>query len=131
MPDPHLLLNALGWLLFGAAMTIGWLDLHPWPVQLATTPVYVLLGFLVSLPLGHLYDRLGVGRLSFGRTLAIIVLASYAAGVAWIALFWCYRFLGPAEAVFKLIVGPTAWLRFPPEWIFDGAFSDGALPVPA
>ena len=128
-PTAHLLLNAAGWLLFGAAMTIGWLDIHPWPVQLATTPVYVLLGFLVSLPLGRVYDRLGVGRTSFGRTLAIIVLGSYAAGVAWIALFYWYRHLGPAAAVFKLIVGATASLRFPPEWIFDGAFSDGALPL--
>ena len=32
-----------GWLLFGAAMMIGRLDVRPWAVVLATTPVYILL----------------------------------------------------------------------------------------
>src|SRR5687767_5443250 len=77
-PTPHLLLNFAGWLLFGAAMTIGWIEVMPWHVQLATTPVYIVLGFLVSLLLGRAYDRLGVGQSTFGRTLAIIVAGSFA-----------------------------------------------------
>src|SRR5688572_11708731 len=69
----YLLLNVGGWLLFGAAMMIGWLDVQPWEVVLATTPVYILIGFLLSLVLGLVYDRLRVGPASFGRALAISV----------------------------------------------------------
>ena len=83
-PSGYLLLTAGGWLLFGAAMMIGWLDVMPWAVILATTPVYILIGFLLSLLLGRVYDRLGVGPASFGRTLAITVAAAYAAGVVWV-----------------------------------------------
>jgi hypothetical protein len=71
----YLLLNAGGWLLFGAAMMIGWLGEIPWEVILAIQPVYILIGFLLSLLLGLLYDRLGVGPSSFGRALAIIAAA--------------------------------------------------------
>ena len=65
----YLLLNVGGWLAFGVAMMIGWLDVYPWEVVLATTPVYILIGFLLSLLLGLVYDRLGVGPASFGRAL--------------------------------------------------------------
>ena len=124
----YLLLNVGGWLLFGAAMSIGWLEVRPWDVLLATTPAYILIGFLVSLLLGRVYDRLGVGQASFGRTLAITVAASYAAGVLWIAAFYYYRRFGAAIAHSVIIGGPSS-LQFPNEWIFDGALSDGALPL--
>jgi two-component system, LytTR family, sensor kinase len=124
----HLLLNAAGWLLFGAAMSIGWLDIMPWHVQLATTPAYILLGFLTSLLLGRVYDRLGVGPASFGRTLAITVVGSYVAGSVWIAAFYAYRQLG-AAAAHSIIIGAPSPLHFRGEWILDGAFSDGALPL--
>lgn len=128
-PSRHLLLNAAGWLMFGAAMSIGWLDIMPWDVLLATTPAYVLLGFLTSLLLGRVYDRLGVGPASFGRTLAITVVGSYVFGCLWIVAFHWFRHYGAATAVHSLIIGAPSPLRFSPEWILDGAFSDGALPL--
>jgi hypothetical protein len=127
-PATHLFINAAGWLLFGAAMTIGWIEIMPWHVQLATTPVYILLGFLVSLLLGRAYDRLGVGRSTFGRTLAIIVAGSFAGGALWIVAFYCYRLFG-ANFVHSLVIGGPSPLEFRGEWIFDGTFSDGALPL--
>src|SRR5688500_3191552 len=129
-PTPHLLLNAFGWLLFGTAMMIGWLDIMPWHVLLATAPVYILIGFVVSLPLGRVYDRLGVGRGSLGRTIAIIVVGSYAAGLLWITVFYFYRIYGAALVHSVIIGGPSALgVVYRDEWIFDGAFSDGALPL--
>ena len=127
-PVTPLLLNIAGWLLFGAAMTIGWIEVMPWHVQLATTPVYIILGFLTSLLLGRAYDRLGVGRSSFGRTLAIIVAGSFAGGALWIVAFYCYRLFG-ANFAHSLVIGGPSPLEFRGEWIFDGTFSDGALPL--
>ena len=128
LPIAYPLLNAAGWLLFGTAMMIGWLELSPWHVLLATTPVYVLIGFLVSLLLGRVYDQLGVGRSSFGRTLIVIVAGSFAAGAVWIVVFYYYRHYGAAIAHSVIIGGPSR-LQFEREWILDGAFSDGTLPL--
>ena len=123
-----LLLNVGGWALFGIAMVIGWMDVLPWSAILATQPVYVLIGFLLSLLLGFVYDRLGVGPASFGRTLAIIVAASYAAGVLWALLFYYYRHFG-AAMIHSAIIGAPSSLRFRPGWILDGALVNGALPL--
>lgn len=127
-PSGALLLNTGGWLLFGAAMMIGWLDVMPWAVILATQPVYILIGFLLSLLLGLVYDRLGVGPASFGRALAITVAGSYAAGVLWIVAFYAYRHFG-AAVVHSLIVGAPSALAFRRGWILDGALVNGALPL--
>ena len=127
-PLAHPLLNAAGWLLFGAAMMVGWLELAPWHVLLATTPAYILIGFLLSLVLGRAYDRLGVGRSSFGRTLAIILAGSFAAGALWMVAFYWYRQFG-AALVHSVIIGGPSPLRFRGEWILDGTLSDGALPL--
>ena len=122
------LLNAVGWLLFGIAMMIGSLDVAPWHVILATESVYVVVGYLLSLLLGRVYDRLGVGRASFGRTLAIIVVGSFAAGMLWIAVLYYYRQYG-AAMVHSIMIGGPSPLRFPPGWVLDDGFSDGALPL--
>jgi sensor histidine kinase YesM len=122
------LLNVGGWLLFGAAMMIGWLDVHPWQVVLATTPVYILIGFLMSLLLALVYDRLDVGPASFGRALAISVAASYAAGVVWTVAYYYYRHHG-AGIIHSLIIGAPSSLSFRHEWILDGALINGALPL--
>jgi two-component system, LytTR family, sensor kinase len=124
----YLLLNGGGWLLFGAAMMIGWLDVQPWQVVLATTPVYILIGFLLSLLLGLVYDRLGVGPASFGRALAISVAASYAAGVLWTVAYYYYRHYG-AGIIHSVIVGVPSSLSFRHEWILDGALINGCLPL--
>jgi hypothetical protein len=117
-----------GWLLFGAAMMIGWLDVTPWQVVLATTPVYILIGFLMSLLLALVYDRLDVGPASFGRALAISIAASYAAGVLWTIAYYYYRHHG-AGVIHSLIIGAPSWLSFRHEWILDGALINGALPL--
>src|SRR5688500_2816648 len=127
-PSGYLLLNAGGWLVFGAAMMIGSLDVMPWDVILATEPVYILIGFLLSLLLGRVYDRLGVGPASFGRTLAISVAGSCAAGVLWNVAFYYYRQLG-AGIIHSVIFGAQSSLGFPPGWILDGALVQCVLPL--
>src|SRR5688572_18824717 len=115
----YLLLNVVGWLLFGVAMIIGWLDVNPWEVVLATTPVYILIGFLLSLLLGFVYDRLGAGPASFGRALAISVVGSYAAGVLWTVAYYYHRHHG-AGIIHSVIVGAPSSLSFRHGWILDG-----------
>jgi len=127
-PSAKLLLNLGGWLLFGVAMVIGWMDVMPWSVILATQPPYILIGFLMSLLLGFVYDRVGVGPASFGRALAITLVASYAAGVLWAVAFYYYRHHG-AVMVHSAIIGGPSSLRFRPGWMLDGALVNGALPL--
>jgi LytS/YehU family sensor histidine kinase len=100
----------------------------PWDVILATQTVYVLIGFLLSLALGAAYERLGVGPASFGRALVVIVAGSYAAGVLWIVAYYAYRHFG-AGFVHSLILGEPSSLAFRREFILDGAFINGALPL--
>ena len=109
-------------------MIIGWLDDMPWDVILAVQPVYILIGFLLSLLLGLVYDRLGVGPTSFGRTLAITVVGSYVAGVLWIVAFYYYRHFG-AAIVHSLIVGAPSSLQFRRGFILDQALVNGAFPL--
>ena len=126
-PSGYVLLNVGGWLWFGAAVMIGWLEQYPWEVILAITPVYILIGFLLSLLLGLAYDRLGVGPSSFGRALAISLAGSYAAAVLWTVAFYYYRHFG-AVIIHSVIVGTPSSLSFPPEWILDGTL-DNSLPL--
>jgi two-component system LytT family sensor kinase len=123
----YLLLNMGGWLFFGAAVMIGWLEQYPWEVGLAITPAYILIGFLLSLLLGLAYDRLGVGPASFGRAVAISLAASYAAAMLWTAAFYFYRHFA-ASIIHSVIIGAPSSLTFPPEWIFDGTL-DNSLPL--
>ncbi|HKU17525.1 MAG TPA: histidine kinase [Steroidobacteraceae bacterium] len=123
-----LLLNVGGWLLFGVAMMIGWLDVNPWEAVLAITPVYILLGFLLSLLLGLVYDRLGVGPASFGRALAISIVGSYAAGVLWTIAYYYYRHYA-AAIIHSVIIGAPSSLAFRHGWILDGALINGCLPL--
>jgi hypothetical protein len=122
-----LLLNVGGWLFFGAAVMIGWLEQYPWDVILTITPAYILIGFLLSLLLGLAYDRLGVGPASFGRALAISFAGSYAAAVLWTAAFYYYRHF-VANVIHSVLIGAPSPLFFPPEWIFDGTL-DNSLPL--
>ena len=127
-PSGYLLLNVGGWLLFGVAMMIGSLDVMPWDVILATESVYVLVGFLLSLLLGRVYDRLGVEPGSFGRTLAISVAGACAAGMLWNVVFYYHRHYG-AAILHSLIIGEPSRLRFPRRWILDGALEHCILPL--
>jgi hypothetical protein len=124
----YALLNVGGWLVFGAAMVVGFIDEVPWDVVLAIQPVYILIGFLLSLLLGLVYDWLGVGPASFGRALAIIVTASYVAGVLWTMAFFVYRHFG-AASVHSVIIDAPSSLRFRRGWFLDGALVNGALPL--
>jgi two-component system LytT family sensor kinase len=127
-PSPKVLVNVGGWLLFGVAMVIGFMDVMPWSAILATQPPYVLIGFVLSLLLGFFYDKVGVGPASFGRTLGIIVVASYVAGLLWILAFYYYRHYG-ANTVHSFIIGGPSPLRIRHGWILDGALVNGALPL--
>src|SRR5688500_16114462 len=118
----------IGWFLFGIAMMVGSLDVMPWDVILATQPVYVLIGFSLSLLLGRVYDRLGVWPASFGRALAISVAGACVAGILWNVVFYYYRHLG-AGIIHSVIVGAPSSLRFRREWILDGALVHGVLPM--
>jgi hypothetical protein len=111
-PRGYLLLNVAGWLLFGTGMVVASLRANPWSVLLAITPVHILIGFLVSLLLGFVLDRLGVGPASFGRALAIIVAGSLIAGLLFTATFNIYRYYG-APNVHSLIIGGPSPLANP------------------
>ena len=124
----HPLLIIGGWLLFGVAMMIGSLDVAPWDVILATESVYVIVGLLLVLLLGRVYDRLGVRPGSFGRTLAISVAGSVLAGMLWNVAFYYHRQYG-AATLHSLIIGAPSQLRFPREWVLDGALEHCILPL--
>jgi two-component system LytT family sensor kinase len=94
-------------------------DVQPDQVILATTPVYILIGFLLSLLLGPVYDRLGVGPASFGRALAISVAASYVAGALWTVAFHAYRHFG-AGFISAMLGGPSALPRERAWWALEG-----------
>ena len=127
VPRGYLLLNLAVWLFFGTAVMIGWLEQYPWDVNVVLAPAYILIGFLLSLLLGLVYDRLGVGPVSFGRALAITVVASYVGGVLWTVAFYYFRHFGAAP-VHSVIVGGASALSFPRGWIFDGSL-DNSLPL--
>jgi two-component system, LytTR family, sensor kinase len=118
-PSGYLLLNVAGWLLFGIGLMIVSLDVQPDQVILATTPVYILIGFLLSLLLGPVYDRLGVGPASFGRALAISVVASYVAGALWTIAFHAYRHFG-AGVISGILGGPSTVPEGRQWWALDG-----------
>jgi hypothetical protein len=120
VPSGYLLIHAAGWLVFGVAMMIIWTDLHPWHVALAMTPGYIVIGFVLSLLLGPVYDRLGVGPASFGSALAVIVAGSYVAGSLWTMAFAVYRHGGAADTIHSLIIGGPSSLSFRREWLLDG-----------
>ena len=124
----YLRLNVAGWLVFGVAMMIGSLDVMPWDAILATESVYVVVGFLLAMLLGRVYDRLGVGPASFGRTLAMSAVGSIVAGMLWNAVFYYHRHYG-AATLHSLIIGEPSQLQFPPEWILDGALEHCILPL--
>jgi two-component system, LytTR family, sensor kinase len=126
-PSGYLLLNVGGWLFFGAAVMIGWLEQYPWDVILAIAPAFILIGFLLSLLLGLAYDRLGVGPASFGRALAISLAGSYAAAVLWTGAFYYYRHFA-AGIIHSAIIGAPSSLSFPSDWILDGTL-DNSLPL--
>ena len=127
-PSRRLLLSAGAWLVFGIAMMIGSLDVMPWDVILATESVYVLVGFLLALLLGVVYDRLGVRPTAFGRTLAISVAGASAAGMLWNVVFYYHRHYG-AATLHSLIIGAPSQLSFRREWILDGALEHCVLPL--
>ncbi|MES2521282.1 MAG: histidine kinase [Gemmatimonadota bacterium] len=102
------LLNAGGWLLFSIVWGAGRFMEVPWAEFTVIHVSYLLTGYLLSLLLGVLYDRLGVGPASFGRSLAIILAASYVAGLVWVISAYYFRDLGVASMVRTLITGdPT------------------------
>jgi two-component system LytT family sensor kinase len=121
----YMLLNVAGWLFFGVAVLIGWVEQYPWKVNVLITPGYILIGFVLSLVLGVVYDRLNVGPASFGRAIAISLVASYLAGVTWTGAFYMYQHYG-AGIIHSAIFGGS--LSFPPDWIFDGSL-DNSLPL--
>jgi two-component system, LytTR family, sensor kinase len=127
-PRGYLLLSVGGWLVFGVAMMIGSLDVMPWDVILATESVYVLIGLLLALLLGRVYDRFGVRPASFGRTLAISVVGSIAVGMLWNIVFYYHRQYG-AATIHSLIIGRPSRIHFPREWILDGALEHCILPL--
>jgi hypothetical protein len=118
-PGGYVLISLGGCLLCGIGMGVVWLGLYSWRVVLATTPVYILIGFLMSLLLARVYDRLGVGPASFGRALAISGAASYAGGLLWTMAFYAYRDFA-AGIILSTAGGPAR--SFHDEWILDGGF---------
>ena len=90
-PSSYVLFKVGGWLVFSIAMMIGSLDVAPWHVILASESVYVLIGLVLALLLDRVYDRLGLGLASFGRTLTMSVMGACVAGMLWNAGFYYHR----------------------------------------
>jgi hypothetical protein len=107
------LINAAGWLLFGIVWGTGRFLEMEWEAFVAIQVPYILTGYLLSLLLGFFYDRLSVGPASFGRSLAIIVVASYAAGLLWVISAHYYRMFG-TDIVHSLLIGAPSPLTYPP-----------------
>jgi two-component system LytT family sensor kinase len=105
------LLNLGGWLLFGVVWGWGRFLEMEWEAFVAIQVPYILTGFVLSVPLAFLYDRLRVGPASFGRSLAIIVVASYAAGLLWVISAHYYRLYG-TEIVHSIIIGAPSPLGY-------------------
>ena len=105
------LVNAGGWLLFGVVWGTGRFLEMQWEAFVAIQVPYILTGFLLSMLLGFVYDRLGVGPVSFARSLAIIGVASYAAGLLWVVSAHYYRLWG-ASLVHSMIVGAPSPLPY-------------------
>lgn len=118
-PAGYVLISLGGCLLCGVGMGVVWLGLYSWQVVLATTPVYILIGFVMSLLLARVYDRLGVGPASFVRAIAISGAASYVAGLLWTMVFYAYRD-SVAGIILSTAGGPAR--NFHDEWILDGGF---------
>ena len=122
-----MLLNIGGWLLFGTGVMIGWAELYPWHVNVVTTPPYILIGFVLSLLLGVLYDRVGVGPASFGRALAITLVASAVGGALWSVLFTAYQ-CSIANSIHSLLIGGPSRLGCRHPQYLDGSL-DNSLPL--
>jgi two-component system, LytTR family, sensor kinase len=107
-----LLFSLGGWLLYGITWGIAPFTEGPRELFIVVQSVYIVLGFLLSLLLGVVYERLGVGPPSFGRSLAIIVVLSYAAGLVWMFAFYYYRLFG-APIVYSIVVDAAFPLATP------------------
>ena len=117
-PRGYLLLNVGGWLLFGVGMTVVAMDVQPWQLAIATTPAYILIGFVLSLLLSLLYNRLRVGPKSFGRAVGISLAGSYVAGVLWTLPFHAYRhFVSPF--ISGMLGRPTSLPEGRQWWVLD------------
>ena len=108
------LLNFAGWALFGVVWGTGRFLEMQWEAFVAIQAPYILTGYLLSLLLGFTYDRVGVGPASFGRSLAIIVAASYAAGMLWVVSAHYYQDFGGSRFVHSLLIGGPSPIQYPP-----------------
>jgi hypothetical protein len=122
------LFNVGTWLFFGVAWSIGPFLEMPGHVFMALQAAYPLLGFFLSLLLGVVYDRLYVGPRSFGRSLAIIVVASYAGGVLWTYAYYQYRVFG-APVMHSMIIRAPSPITTPPGFPILSRAIGAALPL--
>jgi two-component system, LytTR family, sensor kinase len=76
-----------GWLAFGAAMGLSRIARYPLGYMLATKTVLMVLGFAITLGLRALYRPLLAREPSLGRLILVATVVSYAAALAWTALY--------------------------------------------
>ncbi len=79
-----------GWLLFAVAMSIGRAGEWPTAVIVLIEWPFALLGFATTLVLDRVFRRVPFATLTTGRTLGVVVIASWLAGMAWTAVFHTY-----------------------------------------
>ena len=125
---PGGLIHSAIWLSYGVVWLIGPALELPWSTFIAIHPAYPVIGFLLSLLLALAYDRLGVGPASFARSLLIIGLASYAAGLAWIYAYQAYRVFG-APVLHSLVIGEPSPLTMPRDVPILSRAIGSALPM--
>jgi two-component system LytT family sensor kinase len=120
-------INLSAWLLFAIAWGVGPFADMPWHAFVAFQLPYIFIGYVMSLLLAVVYDRVGVGPASLPRSLGIIVPFAYAAGILWMAAFSNYRVLvGPI--VHSMLIGTTSDISVRPSLIISRAIGT-ALPL--
>ncbi len=89
-PTSFWYLQCGAWLAFAAAMGLGHLGEMPAAAILLVDGPYAALGFLVTLALYGAFVAVRVGEGRTARTILLVVVLSYLAGIAWTAAFHTY-----------------------------------------
>ncbi|HLL84891.1 MAG TPA: histidine kinase, partial [Longimicrobium sp.] len=103
-----------GWIGFGAAMGLGRVGEMPGPAILLVDAPFAALGFLATLALYGAYAGLRVGEGSTVRTVLLVFLLSYLAGMLWTAVFHRYLHGAAVPLITRMHPGAVLPIRRAP-----------------
>lgn len=102
------------WLAFGTAMGIGRVGEMPGRAIVLVDVPFAGLGFLATLGLYLAFVRLRVGEGATARTVSLVFLLSYIAGMAWTAIFHTYLHQVAVPTILTLHPGVVLPIRRAP-----------------